>query len=450
MRRRPACTARRPRVRGPAGRPPRGAPRGRPRTRGWRSPRARPAARTVPSPGTGRGRARARPPGAGSPSSPSGPCPRPPLAGQILPAGAAHCHRHHVTAGSVKRQTWSCAEDRDRCRPDHARCAGGKDPHPRSLHPPGLRQDVRRHRPDGATPRWTRARHHDRTRPLAPGGEGGRFGRKGGDAARQASTRGCPAPGRPGGPRTGADARMTTRARPSSGAAAKASGAGARSGATRTRGARVASYTAAAEILAGRDPVIARLFDEVGPPRVRRPLDSHFGALVRAIVYQQLAGASASAIHGRLLAAVEGEPEPARILALSDEAMRAAGLSGNKTASLRDLATKVLDGTVVLDPRGLAREGDEEVVARLSSVRGIGKWTAEMFLMFQLRRLDVWPTGDLGVRRGYGLAWKIPMPSAKELDPLGDPYRPYRSVAAWYCWRAVELYGRAAESVLTG
>ena len=131
------------------------------------------------------------------------------------------------------------------------------------------------------------------------------------------------------------------------------------------------------------------------------------------------------------------------------ESLRAAGLSANKTASLQDLSAKVLDGTVVLDPAGLRAESDAEVVTRLSTVRGIGKWTAEMFLMFRLRRLDVWPTGDLGVRKGFGLAWGIPTPTAKELEPLGDPYRPYRSVVAWYCWRAAELYGGAADSVLT-
>jgi DNA-3-methyladenine glycosylase II len=103
----------------------------------------------------------------------------------------------------------------------------------------------------------------------------------------------------------------------------------------------------------------------------------------------------------------------------------------------------------VLDGRGLARETDEEVIARLSTVRGIGRWTAQMFLMFQLRRLDVWPAGDLGVRRGYGLAWGVPMPSERELSPLGDVFGPYRSVAAWYCWRACELYANAAESALT-
>ena len=195
--------------------------------------------------------------------------------------------------------------------------------------------------------------------------------------------------------------------------------------------------------------MLRRLVAEAGPPRVRPPAESHFGALVRAIVYQQLAGAAAAAIHGRLIAALGDEVTPERALALPAELLRAAGLSANKTASLQDLASKVLDGTVVLDPAGLRTESDDEVVTRLSAVRGIGKWTAEMFLMFQLRRLDVWPTGDLGVRKGFGLAWGIPTPTAKQLDPLGDPYRPYRSVVAWYCGRAAELYGRAADSALT-
>src|SRR6202042_1386148 len=103
--------------------------------------------------------------------------------------------------------------------------------------------------------------------------------------------------------------------------------------------------------------------------------------------------------------------------------------------SLRDLAAKVLDGTVTLSPRGLSRQSDEEVIARLCTVRGIGPWTAQMFLIFRLRRLDVWPTGDFGVRQGYGLAWSVSMPTARELEPLGEPFRPYRTVVAWYCWR---------------
>jgi DNA-3-methyladenine glycosylase II len=212
---------------------------------------------------------------------------------------------------------------------------------------------------------------------------------------------------------------------------------------------RARSYATAAAILAEQDPVLRRLVAEAGPARVRPPAESHFEALARAIVYQQLAGAAAAAIHGRLIAALGGQVTPERLLSLPDEALRSAGLSASKTASLRDLAAKILDGTVVLDPAGLRAESDAEVVERLSTVRGIGKWTAEMFLMFQLRRLDVWPTGDLGVRKGFGLAWGIPTPTAKELEPLGDPYRPYRSVVAWYCWRAAEIYGRAADSALT-
>ncbi|HEY1636690.1 MAG TPA: hypothetical protein VGF64_18190 [Acidimicrobiales bacterium] len=195
--------------------------------------------------------------------------------------------------------------------------------------------------------------------------------------------------------------------------------------------------------------MVARLLEAVGPPRFRTPMETHFAALVRSVTYQQLAGPAAAAIHGRLIAALGGDVNPEGMLALSSEELRAAGLSGNKAASLQDLAGKVLDGTVVLDPRGLSREGDEDVITRLSSVRGIGRWSAEMFLMFQLRRLDVWPTGDLGVRRGYGLAWGIPMPTPRQLEPLGDPFRPYRTVVAWYCWRASELYAGTAESAVT-
>jgi DNA-3-methyladenine glycosylase II len=209
------------------------------------------------------------------------------------------------------------------------------------------------------------------------------------------------------------------------------------------------SAAEAARILATRDPVIDRLVAAAGPPRFRRPQESHFAALVRAVVYQQLAGAAAGAIHRRLMTTLNDDPQPEALIALSADNLRSVGLSANKAASLRDLAAKVLDGTVVLSPGGLSHETDVEIVARLSTVRGIGPWTAQMFLMFQLRRLDVWPTGDFGVRRGYGLAWNVPTPTARELEPLGDPHRPYRSVVAWYCWRAVELYAGTAESALT-
>ena len=205
----------------------------------------------------------------------------------------------------------------------------------------------------------------------------------------------------------------------------------------------------AAQLLADRDPVIARLVAEAGLPTFPKPTETHFATLVRSIVFQQLAGRAAQAIHGRLVEALGGEVVPERILATSSETLRAVGLSTNKVLAVQDLSTKVLDGTVVLDPRRLARESDQEIVARLTTVRGIGKWSAEIFLMFQLRRLDVWPTGDLAVRKGYGLAWGIPTPAAKQLDALGEPYRPYRSVLAWYCWRAAQLYAGTAATAVT-
>ena len=204
-----------------------------------------------------------------------------------------------------------------------------------------------------------------------------------------------------------------------------------------------------AQILAGRDPVLARLVDEVGLPSLPRPTESHFATLVRSVVYQQLAGAAARAIHGRLILALDGEVTPERMLTLTPETLRSVGLSARKAVSLQDLSAKVLDGTVMLNPRGLARESNEEIVARLTTVQGIGKWSAEIFLIFQLRRLDVWPTGDLAVRRGYALAWGIPTPTPKQLDLLGEPYRPYRTVLAWYSWRAAQLYAGSAASAVT-
>ncbi len=205
------------------------------------------------------------------------------------------------------------------------------------------------------------------------------------------------------------------------------------------------THAQAARLLAADEPVIARLIADAGPPRLRPPKQSHFEALVQAIVYQQLATSAAAAIHRRLIAAVDGDVQPQSVIALSDQSLRAVGLSAGKAASLRDLSAKVLEGTVVLSPRGLSRLSDEQITARLVTVRGIGPWTADMFLLFQLRRLDVWPVGDLGVRRGYGLAWRVPTPDARGLQPLGDRYRPYRSVVAWYCWQAAELYAPASD-----
>jgi DNA-3-methyladenine glycosylase II len=198
------------------------------------------------------------------------------------------------------------------------------------------------------------------------------------------------------------------------------------------------SLATAIEEAAGRDPVLANLVALVGPVEYPpRDPDGHFGALVRSITFQQLAGAAARAIHARVRATVPGALTPAALIAVSDERLRAAGLSGNKLAALRDLSAKVIDRTVDLDDTA---RSDDEIIASLTSVRGIGRWTAEMYLMFELRRLDVWPVDDLGIRQGYGLAWQLdPPPSAKDLEPLGDRFRPYRSIVARYCWEALAL-----------
>jgi DNA-3-methyladenine glycosylase II len=209
------------------------------------------------------------------------------------------------------------------------------------------------------------------------------------------------------------------------------------------------TYATGAVALGQQDPVIAKLVEICGLPAIRPPLDTPFAALIRSVLYQQLAGAAAAAIHGRVIAAVDGDVSPAAIAALGVDRLRAAGVSAAKEASIRDLATKVLEGSVLLEPRRMWRETDDEIIANLSSVRGIGRWTAQMFLMFQLRRLDIWPAGDLGVRRGFGLAWTIPTPTERQLEPLGDAFRPFRSVAAWYCWRACEVYAAAPASEMT-
>ena len=191
--------------------------------------------------------------------------------------------------------------------------------------------------------------------------------------------------------------------------------------------------------LAKRDPALGRVIHDAGPWKRGKPNpDGPFGALVRSIAFQQLAGAAAATIHGRFRVLVDGPLTPEAVLALEEPDLAGAGLSGSKRAAIRDLAEKVAEGTVRLDRLG--RMSDEAIIEMLCGVRGIGVWTAEMLLLFELRRPDVWPTGDLGVRSGYALAHGLTdAPSAKELEELGQPYRPWRSVAAHYCWEAVHI-----------
>lgn len=188
--------------------------------------------------------------------------------------------------------------------------------------------------------------------------------------------------------------------------------------------------------LARQDPVMARLVATYGPCRLApRERGTHFAALARAIVYQQLAGSAAAAIHRRLVLLLQGRVAAETLLAAGRERLRGAGLSEGKARSLLDLAARVVERELRLGRIGTL--ADEDVIERLVAVRGIGRWTAEMFLMFQLRRLDVWPVGDYGVRKGFARAYGLAeLPAPRALHGEGDRFRPYRSLAAWYCWRA--------------
>jgi 3-methyladenine DNA glycosylase/8-oxoguanine DNA glycosylase len=174
----------------------------------------------------------------------------------------------------------------------------------------------------------------------------------------------------------------------------------------------------------------------ISPSVSLRPFD----ALAESIAYQQLNGKAAATIWKRVRALYPKRKwlDPAQVLATSDEALRAAGLSRSKTAALKDLAAKTVDGTVP-SGRALLRMSDEEIIARLTQVRGIGRWTVEMLLLFDLGRPDVWPVDDYGVRKGFAKTFrKRKLPTPKQLMKHGEKWRPYRSVAAWYFWRALD------------
>jgi DNA-3-methyladenine glycosylase II len=199
-----------------------------------------------------------------------------------------------------------------------------------------------------------------------------------------------------------------------------------------------AQLRVAEKALSNVDPLWKLHIKRVGPCLIvpREQGRSHFEQLARAIVFQQLAGAAANTIWGRVKTAVGKRFTADAVMQQSDEVLRAAGLSNNKLLSLRDLSIHVIDKRLQL--ARIAKLGDEEIIEELVHVRGIGRWTAEMFLMFQLGRLDVWPVGDLGVRNGFAKLYEIDTLTVKELETFGDPLKPYRSVAAWYCWRAVD------------
>jgi DNA-3-methyladenine glycosylase II len=165
-----------------------------------------------------------------------------------------------------------------------------------------------------------------------------------------------------------------------------------------------------------------------------------FDALAESIAYQQLSGKAAATIFGRVRALYPKRKwlDPEQLLATPDETLRAAGLSRAKTAALKDLAAKTIDGTVPAG-RALIRMSDDEIITRLTAVRGIGRWTVEMLLLFDLGRPDVWPVDDYGVRKGFAKTFgRRKLPTPKQLLKFGEKWRPYRSMAAWYFWRALD------------
>lgn len=200
---------------------------------------------------------------------------------------------------------------------------------------------------------------------------------------------------------------------------------------------------AALEHLRAAEPALGRLFDAVGPFRMQiKHTRSLFAALAEAIVYQQLSGKAASTIYARVCALfpyAHHGPAPERILRTSDARLRGAGLSGSKLLSLRDLARKTLEGAIPTLAEAHRME-DEVLIERLTQVRGIGRWTVEMLLMFRLGRPDILPVDDYGVRKGYALAFrKRDLPVREDLRKRGERWKPYRTAASWYLWRALDL-----------
>jgi DNA-3-methyladenine glycosylase II len=197
------------------------------------------------------------------------------------------------------------------------------------------------------------------------------------------------------------------------------------------------------------DPVLGRFIERAGPFTMEiRGLHNPFEALARNIIYQQLHGNAAAAIHRRVLALFgKKRLDPQDILDASEERLRSAGLSGAKLAALKDLAVKTLDGTIPTLAR-LRRMNDEEIIEHLTQVRGIGRWTVEMLLIFRLGRPDVLPLGDFAVRKGFSMVYgRKELPKPQELLHYGERWRPFRSVASWYMWRVHELPPKTLQEI---
>jgi DNA-3-methyladenine glycosylase II len=197
-------------------------------------------------------------------------------------------------------------------------------------------------------------------------------------------------------------------------------------------------YARARRLLLRRDPILAVLIRKHGPCGLAAAQRAdHFSALVRAITGQQLSTKAAATIYARLAALMPGAVTPESLSALSDEQFRAVGMSRQKTAYFRDLCDKVSSGALPLD--SLEAMTDDEVIAALTQVKGIGRWSAEMFLMFRLHRPDVLPVGDLGIVNAVQSVYRLrTKPTAERIRKIGEAWRPYRSVASWYLWRSLD------------
>jgi 3-methyladenine DNA glycosylase/8-oxoguanine DNA glycosylase len=198
-------------------------------------------------------------------------------------------------------------------------------------------------------------------------------------------------------------------------------------------------YARARRLLLRRDPILAALIRQYGPCGLAQAQRAdHFSALVRAIAGQQLSTKAAATIYARLLTLMpNGQPTPQGLMALGDDQLRSVGISRQKAASLRDLSEKVFTGVVNLD--ALPEMSDDDVIASLVRVRGIGRWSAEMFLMFRLHRPDVLPVGDLGIVNAVQRVYRLrKRPTPERILALGEAWRPYRSIASWYLWRSLE------------
>src|SRR6202521_5489455 len=203
--------------------------------------------------------------------------------------------------------------------------------------------------------------------------------------------------------------------------------------------------SAAMNHLTAKDQKLAELIAATLPFQIDAdPLQSPYEALLESIAYQSISGKAAATIFGRVkaLSATGRAPTPQEMLKLRKPVLRKAGLSGAKILAMKDLAQKTIEGIVPSFEEAL-KLSDEELVERLVSVRGIGAWTVEMFLIFRLGRPDVLPIHDLGVKKGFALTYgKKEIPKPRELAAFGERWRPYRTVASWYMWRAVEHYGK--------